>query len=76
MRKSVAAGILVMFAGYAVASYGYVLIRGWDIPFRAWVDPLHAYVWAGTPNTVPLGQVFPSSLAVQAATTSTAGGGG
>ena|SRR5215472_1042607 len=59
MRKSVTFAILVAFAGYTVMSYGYVLIRGWDIPFRNWIDPLHPWIWAGTPAPIPPGQVLP-----------------
>jgi hypothetical protein len=70
MRKSMTAAILVVFAGYAVASYGYVLLRGWDISWKQWIDPLDAYVWAGTPGFIPAGQVFPNqaTLAVAAVT--------
>ena len=70
MRKSMTAGILVMFLGYAVASYGYVLLQGWDVPWRGWIDPLHAYQWpaGGVPGPIPAGQVFPNqgALAVPA----------
>ena len=61
VSKSMTAAILVMFAGYTVASYGYVLLRGWDIGWRDWVDPLHAYQWpaGGVPDTIPPGRVFP-----------------
>lgn len=55
--------VVVLFAlgAYAVLSYGYVLIRGWDITFKQWVDPLNPYQWpaSGDPPTVPTGQVFP-----------------
>lgn len=62
MKKSTTAGIIIIFAGYAVASYGYVLVRGWNVPVRAWFDPLHAYRWPGAgPGAIPAGSVFPSS---------------
>ena len=66
-----ALGGLLLFGAYAVGGYGYVLIRGWDIPFRGWVSPLHPYQWpAGGPSLIPKGQVFPSS----ASSTSARGG--
>ena len=71
MRKSTTFGILILFAGYAVASYGYVLIRGWDIPVRSWFDPLHAWSWQQGITPIPQGQVFPGGV-----TPSQAGGGG
>jgi hypothetical protein len=61
--KSMTAAILVVFTGYAVASYGYVLLRGWDITFKQWINPLDAFSWSGfdpTTDLVPSGQVFPS----------------
>lgn len=56
-----AAGMIVAFAGYAIASYGYVLIRGWDISWASWINPLSPYKWpaSGSPATVPASQVFP-----------------
>jgi hypothetical protein len=62
VSKSATAGIIIIFAGYAIASYGVVLLRGWNVPFRSWVDPLHAYRWPATaPGQIPAGQVFPSA---------------
>ena len=57
-----AGGFLFAFAGYTVISYGYVLIRGWNIPWKSWVNPLAPYQWpsSGTPKPVPSTQVFPS----------------
>ncbi len=57
-------GMAVVFAGYTVGSYGWVLLKGWDIPFRAWVSPLSPYTWpAGKadPPPIPATQLFPSS---------------
>lgn len=59
MRSSTLLGILVVFAGYTVTSYGWVLLRGYNITFRQWVSPLNPYIWQGTPGTVPTGQIFP-----------------
>lgn len=74
--KSMTAAILVTFAGYAIASYGYVLLQGWDIPWRGWIDPLHAYVWpsSGLPDPIPAGQVFPNQGNLQLTAAATTGG--
>jgi hypothetical protein len=57
----VTAGIIVIFAGYAIASYGIVLLRGYDIPWRRWINPLDPWTWpSGAVPTIPAGQVFPS----------------
>lgn len=54
------AGIVVIFVGYTASSYGVALLRGYDIPLKNWVDPLHPYQWpAGKVPTIPPGQVFP-----------------
>lgn len=56
--------MVTLFAGYTVAGYGWVLLKGWDIPFRQWVSPLHPYTWpAGGGDPPPIGadRLFPSS---------------
>lgn len=63
-------GMVVMFGGYTVASYGWVLLRGWDIPFRQWISPLHPYSWpagGGEPPTIPGSQLLPSSASAATA---------
>lgn len=53
-------GILVTFAGYTLASYGWILLKGYDITFKEWVDPLAPYQWpSGKVPTVAAGSVFP-----------------
>jgi len=62
----------LIWAGYGISSYGYVLVKGWDISLREWFSPLNPYQWPGggaAPPTVPLGQVWPSGQQA-------AGGGG
>jgi hypothetical protein len=54
------AGILVLFGAYTIGSYGVVLLKGWNIPWRAWVDPLHPWTTWPAPK-IPAGQVFPSA---------------
>lgn len=56
-----AVAVLVIFAGYAVLSYGFILLKGYDISWKQWIDPLAPYAWpsSGSPGTVPSGQVLP-----------------
>ena len=61
-------GGLLVFAAYTFGGYGYVLVRGWDIPFRAWVSPLHPYTWpSGAPPLIPDYQIFPGQGSANAA---------
>jgi hypothetical protein len=56
----VTASILVLFAGYTVASYGVVLLKGYDVPWRQWLNPLNPYVWPqGSIPKTPATQIFP-----------------
>jgi hypothetical protein len=58
------AGVIIAFLGYTISSYGLVLLRDWDIPFRQWVNPLNGYQYPAKGTaipTIPLGQLFPSS---------------
>ena len=39
------AAILAVFAGYAIGSYGVVLVKGWDVPWKQWINPLDPWQW-------------------------------
>ena len=69
-------GMGIVFAGYSVGSYGWVLLQGWDIPLRSWVSPLHPFVWpSGDPPTTPPNKLFPSSKTAGTGTTAASGSG-
>lgn len=54
--------MFMVVAGYTIGSYGYVLIKGWDISFREWVSPLNPYQWPAKGSQPPLAapqSVFP-----------------
>jgi hypothetical protein len=57
--------ILIIAGGYAVASYGWILLKGYDITFRQWVNPLNPFTWpaSGAPAMVAAGSVFPTGAA-------------
>jgi len=52
-------GFGALWAGYAVASWGYLLIKGYNISFREWVSPLHPYQGPWPPAKIPAGFIFP-----------------
>lgn len=68
-------GMILVFAGYGVGSYGWVLVQGYNITARQWFSPFHPFVWPA-PGTdiprVPKGHLLPTSSAQGAP----AGGGG
>lgn len=70
---------VLVWAGYAVSSWGYVLVKGWDISLREWVSPLHPYRFSGTPAKLPDTVILPgqsSATSGGAAEASGAAGGG
>ena len=55
-----AAGVVIVWAGYAAASWGVVLLHGWNITFLQWVNPLNPYRYpAGGPAPIPDNQILP-----------------
>jgi len=56
----VTAGLVGMFIGYTVASYGVCLLRGYDITWKEWINPLNPYKWPkGKVPIVPPTRVLP-----------------
>ena len=52
----------VLWGGYALASWGFILVKGWNITLREWVSPLHPYQWpGGDPPKIPQGKVWPTA---------------
>lgn len=56
-------GMAFTFAAYSVGSYGWVLIKGFNITPRQWWSPLHPYTWppGGTPDPIPDTQLWPAA---------------
>lgn len=58
-------GFLVTLGGYGLTSWGYCILRGWNIPFGQWFNPVHPWEWtadnAASPPPIPPTQVNPSS---------------
>lgn len=55
----------VMWAGYGISSWGYGVLKGWDITLGEWFNPLHPWEWDATsaakPPLIPATQVWPSA---------------
>lgn len=59
-------GVIFLFAGvfwvgYGTASYGYCMVKGYNVPARQWFSPVKTFTWPadGNPGFVPKGRVFP-----------------
>ena len=67
MGAVILVGMLVLWAGYGLGSWGYCLVKGWDVPLGSWFSPLSPYQWpkSGDPPIIPSTQVFPSAAALQ-----------
>jgi len=62
-----AAGLILGWAAYGLGSWGYILIRGWNIPFTAWFSPLNPYQFPpGGPVPIPDTQLFPGGASAAA----------
>jgi hypothetical protein len=49
----------VIWAGYGVASYGWVMLKGYNVPAAKWFTPVGTFQWSSDPGFVPKGKVFP-----------------
>lgn len=59
----IAVGFVVLWAGYGIATWGYALLKGWNVPFVPWFDPVNTYQWPKPPDApaqIPDTQVNPS----------------
>ncbi len=57
-----AVGIGLAFAAYTVGTWGYVLVKGFNITLREWVSPLHPFTGKlDSKGCVPPGFIFPAS---------------
>jgi hypothetical protein len=55
-------GMVLVMAGYSVGSWGYCLVKGYNITLREWVSPLHPFTGPlDSKGCVPKGHIFPVS---------------
>lgn len=54
----------VTWAGYGLTSWGYCLLKGWNIGFGDWFNPVRPWEWtaenAATPPLIPPTKVNPA----------------
>jgi hypothetical protein len=52
-------GMVVLFIGYGTGSYGWIVVKGYNITLREWFSPLHPYQGPLDGNgCVPQGSLF------------------
>ena len=56
-----AIAVVLGFTAYTVYSFGYIMIKGYNITLREWVTPLHPYSGTWPPATVPQGSIWPTT---------------
>lgn len=67
MKAGITRIVIMTWASYAVGTWGWVLLKGYDITFRTWVNPLRPFIWpAGQVPLIPGGQIWPSAPAARA----------
>jgi hypothetical protein len=65
----VAIAVLAAWGAYGMTTWGWCLVKGYNITFANWFDPLHPYMWTGNePELVPAGSVLPTSGAQSSST--------
>ena len=65
----VAVALFAVWGFYGAGTWGWCLVKGYNITFAEWFNPLHPYQWPkGGPAMVPAGSVFPTGKGGQAAT--------
>ena len=63
-----AVGIVLAFTAYMVGTWGFILVKGYNITLREWVSPLHPYTGTlASAGTVPQGSILPTSKGSSAA---------
>ena len=55
-----AAGIVVVWLGYGLASYGWLLVQGYDITFRQWFSPINPLTSWPAKGSTPATTILPT----------------
>lgn len=62
-----------VWAFYGLATWGWALVKGYNITFAEWFNPVHPYYWpGGTPPMVPAGHLFPTKSGSSSSSAGTA----
>lgn len=55
---------------YGLATWGWILVKGYNITFAQWFNPMKPYYWPDpNPPTVPQGHLFPTGQGTSATST-------
>lgn len=63
-------GMLVVWGGYGLGTWGWILVKGYDVSFAQWFNPAHPFEWPkppAVPPAIPADQIFPGSQISSAA---------
>lgn len=57
-----AVGMGIVWFGYSLASWGYLMMRGYPVKFTDWINPLHPDKFNSWPpaGSIPTNQILPS----------------
>lgn len=58
-----AVAIVLGAVAYTLGTWGLLLVKGYNVTLKDWVDPLHPYSGEWPPKCVPPGYIFPTSAA-------------
>lgn len=65
-------GIILGFLGYDIGTWGYILVKGYNITLREWSSPFHPFTGPLDGNgKVPKGWLFPTTSGPSSGDTST-----
>lgn len=56
-----AVGIFLAAWAYTFGTWGYILVKGYNITLVEWITPLHPYNGPWPPKCVPPGYIFPTN---------------
>lgn len=66
--RMVAVGFFGLWVFYGIGTWGYCLVKGYNVTFGQWFNPMKPYEWNGSPDRVPAGSVLPTGKAAAAST--------
>lgn len=66
--RVIAVAFFAMWGFYGVGTWGWVLVKGYNITFIEWFNPMKPYEWATNPGMVPPGKLMPTGQATSTTT--------
>jgi hypothetical protein len=63
-------GMAIGWFGYGFASWGYCLMRGYDVKLTDWLNPIHPYTGGWPPPQIPDTSILPTGASGTTSTTS------